>query len=634
MLRRSRASERPRHRWLLALVVLAAAFGGLVALGALRVARIASHLRVAQDDIEAASSALEAGELRQSREHLDAALATLTVANGELHNSVELQLVSGLPVVSQNIDSVQDSVRLSMSLVTGGREVILAAAQLEGADGKLEVPLASGALPLAAVVGTQRELALLGALLPGPSEKPGGKLLVGPVRELRDRIYNTVASRREQVDSLSRALRVVGDLAGAEGPRRYLIAVANTAEMRGTGGMILSYGELLSKDGDFELGAFGRIDELQLDAPLPPESVSLPEDYLRRWSGFDVTLRWRNATMAADLPLIAPNLLEMYQAATGVPADGVIQIDPHGLAAVLEGIGPVQVPGLGQVTAETVVPFTLNEAYVRFPGIDERSDVLGDIAEAVFTKLVEGRYPSLRPLGEALVKTARSGHILAFASNGGTQGDFRWFGVDGGLPQTSALFHLTAQNLSGNKLDYFVEPALALRGSLLPGAIGTLTAEITLHNDAPVGQDEPAYIFGPFSANVGRQVAGQYRSVVSLYVPSGTDLAGFSGEVVSEPVVLTEGGRTVVSYTVDVFAGTAPAVSLFLTMAPRPAGPFDVYLSPSPRVHPTAVTVDLDIGEGRVEGDVLLDRTWRFAAGERPAAIRPRDVPRDLDGER
>ena len=56
---------------------------------------------------------------------------------------------------------------------------------------------------------------------------------------------------------------VLADLVGGHGDRTpYLVAVANTAEMRGAGGMILSYG-VLGSDGKVELSHFGRIDELR-----------------------------------------------------------------------------------------------------------------------------------------------------------------------------------------------------------------------------------------------------------------------------------------------------------------------------------------------------------------------------------
>src|SRR5690606_32981303 len=105
---------------------------------------------------------------------------------------------------------------------------------------------------------------------------------------------------------------------------------------------------------------FGDIDELAVPGPLPDDVV--PADYRTRWEGFDHLERFRQANLAADYTVVAPVLEELYRQATGLPVDGVIQIDPSGLAAILEGIGPVQVEELGEVRADNVVSLTLNEA--------------------------------------------------------------------------------------------------------------------------------------------------------------------------------------------------------------------------------------------------------------------------------
>jgi hypothetical protein len=136
-------------------------------------------------------------------------------------------------------------------------------------------------------------------------------------------------------------------------------------------------------------------------------------------------------------------------------------------------------------------------------------------------------------------------------------------------------------------------------------------------------------VFGPFGDNA--QVAGQYRSVVSLYVPSGTELVGFTGAVLADPIVQTEGGRTVVGYTVDVLAGASSVVSLDLRLPPRPEGPYALFLTPSPRVRPTRATIDLDVGDGRVQTQVVLDRSWVMGPGVPAQMIEPRVIPRDAE---
>jgi hypothetical protein len=600
----------------LPLAVLVVVVGAVLALALLRLRSVERDLRAARDLIEQASDQLEAGEIAAARATLHGASGHLTSATGSLHNHAELGILSSLPVAKENLAELRYLVGVASELSIGGERLLAAAAPLEGAEGTLEVPLSRGAIPVEAVLAAQREAEQLVATLPTTSDD-GGSRLVGRLRDLRRTVLDEAVQRRNQLDVLARGLELIGEMSGGSGDRHYLIAVANTAEMRGSGGMILSYGALIGHEGDFELRQFGRIDELRLSKPIEREAVpTVPDDYLARWQGFDPLGLWRNATLAADLEITAPVLETMYLAATGVRPHGVIQVDPEGLAAILEGIGPVEVPELGTVTAANVVDLVLNQAYAQFPGIDERSDVLGDVAQAVFERLVQGEYPSLRPLAESLLRAVDGRHLLMHSVTSGVQEQLQHFGASGRLPAPEVdAVTLTVQNVSANKLDYYVDTDLRLTGERPAGDFGTVQAEVTVTNTAPAGVTEPRYVFGPFNDD---QEVGLYRGAVSLYLPTGTTIVGTAGDPLgTPPVVQSEGGRLVVGFGVDVPAGSSRRVILDLELPPRPAGGYELLLVPSPRVRPTTASVSLS-GDAAIEGSVVLDRTWRFASGEPP----------------
>jgi hypothetical protein len=366
--------------------------------------------------------------------------------------------------------------------------------------------------------------------------------------------------------------------------------------MRGAGGMILSYGVLESNNGTFTLGNFGNIDELALDGPVDPAQLKLPADYLARWNGLQPTMLWRNTTLAPDLHFDAPVMEAMFTKKTGLQVDGVIQIDPQGLAAILTGTGPIDVPTVGQVTADNVVDLTLNRAYIDFPNRDQRQEVLGDVAKGAFNALVNGQFSSLRPFGEALFKAASGRHLVFYADSDAVRTQTAFFGADGGLPDAGTQDYalLTVQNFSKNKLDYYVDTRLELTGTRPAGRPGDLTAVVTVTNNVPPGLAS-AYITGP---NAPEQQAGVYRGTVSLYVPTGTTLLDTAGA--AQPAALTtEAGRTLVTYDIELAAGASSSVSLHLSLAPRPAQvPYAMVLDPVPRVRPTSVAVDVDVGGG------------------------------------
>jgi hypothetical protein len=596
-----------------ALIVL----GALVGFAMLRLARAGQDLRDAQDLVDVAATAIEDGRLADARSALGDAQGLVLSANNALYQSVEVRLLGWLPIARTNLESLRDSVGLAATVIDGGSRVLAAAQPLESPTGTFEVSLSDGTIPLEAVTQAEREISALSVQLPSTHPEDEPAFLLSQARELRTEVYDEAIRRRAQLSVLGHGLRLLEQLAGAHGPRRYLIAVANNAEMRGSGGMVLNYGVLEGRDGVVDLTAFGRIDELLLDAPVSDELV--PDDYLARWAGFDALIRWRQANLAGDFTVVAPVLEAMYTAASGQPVDGVLQVDPMGLAAILDGVGPVVVPELGEVNGGNVVPLTLNEAYARFPGIEARSDVLGDVAEAAFRRLVDGEIPSLRTLATRVAEAAAGRHLVMHATTGRVQNELISFGADGAYPENVDTLALTTQNLAGNKLDYYLDTELKVTGELSESSLGELRAEVTLRNTAPAGATQPRYVFGPGPVAT-RLAPGVLRSLVTLYLPFGTTLTGASGDALVEPAGDgTEADRPYATFTVDVPAGEARTVVLDLATPPRAEAPLVVV--PSATIRPTTLVLDVAAPGGTLAGSVELDRTWTFLAGGEPTPV-------------
>jgi len=593
------ARRSPLTRAALWLVGSAVAFVVVVgALAAYRLVGVERDLRQARDLLERAGDALEEGRMQDARDGLGAAQNLLVRANGDLYQSTALDVVGWLPVARDNITALRESVGLALRLVIGGDRILDEAAPLEAADGELEVPLRDGGIPLSAVRDAALEARSLFTALPVPAERPDGELLVEPVSRLQEEVYDEALRRRAQLANLVNGLDLVSELAGADGPRRYLVAVANTAEMRGTGGMVLSYGVLESAEGEFTLPAFGGIDELFLEQAVPPSDLGVPPDELRRWEGLEITRLWRNVNVGPDFEAVAPRMAAMYRAATGQTVDGVIQIDAHGLAAILAGIGAVDVPGVGSVSAENAVALTLNEAYTRFPDRDQRQEVLGDVAEETFRRLVEGEYESLRPLGEALVAAAAERHVVVWSSRPAASGPLRFFDAAGELPDgVGDDFFLTVQNFGQDKLDYFLDTEVRLSGDRPVGEPTSLQVEVSVRNGAPRGVRVPEYVFG--DGRIG--APGVYEGVASLYVPVGASVASASTSGgAGEPVLVGEGSRSAITWDVQIPAGGTATVRFDLELPPRPPGEYRLEVAPLPRVRPTVWEVRVDPGDGSV----------------------------------
>lgn len=603
-------ASRPSRRGLVTIIGLLLVLGGVAAF---RLVGLSHDLQDARALIDRAGVALEQGRTAEARQALQRADTILIEASSTLHTAPDLQLVSLIPVARQNVQALRATVAVSLRLTVGGVALLQDAEALEGPDGRLDVPLVDGGVPLDDLLRAQQHLVEVRAALDPPSSfTDPSPLVVGPIADAQQRVADELEQRRPQVVNLQQALALLGEVLGANGDRRYLLAVANTAEMRGSGGMYLSYGVLESSGGELRLGDFGGIDDLQLSAPVDPTALGVPEDELARWNGLEPTRLWRNVNLVPDFAVVAPRAMAMFQSATGLAVDGVIQMDPAGLGAILAGVGPVSVDQVGEVTAENVVSLTLNEAYTRFPDRDQRQEALGDVAEAAFRRLVEGSYPSLRTLADAVADATAERHILFYSPRTSADGPQRFFATTGALPAPDATdgFVLTTQNRGRDKLDFYLDSSVSIVGARPGRESSTVDVEVTFTNTAPPGVDEPLYVFGG-NAGTGVEI-GTYQGIASLYVPNGSQLVP-SPEVTDAQVLLQpEDGRTAVGWTLTIPAGGSQTLHFQLVLPPRPNDDYVVQLAPIPRVRPTTWSLQLETGGGeavRRDGPLLEPET-------------------------
>lgn len=534
--------------------------------------------------IEQAEAAAEAGHISDAQADLQKAQQLLTSTNSTLYNSPDFSLISFLPVAKQNIDAIRGVTSLALQMVGGGEQVLNAAKPLVNSAGQLEVPLSHGLLPLDDVENVQSALASLVTQLPlGPP--PSNSFVLGRVRNIENKIYNEAAKKRTEFQNVASSLKLVQDIAGADGAQRYLIAVSNSAEMRGSGGMILSYGILTSHEGQLKLGKFGPISDLQLNSP--ETKVSFPADFTKSYGYLNPTQDWNNVNVMSDFTVDAPVMEAMFTKATGLPVNGVIQVDSEGLAALLTGVGPVQTTDLGRVTASNVVPVTLSDSYAEYPNRTQRQDYTGEVAQAAFSQLVSGSLTGLKTLGTALVSAAQQHHVLIYENDPTDETAIQSLGFSGALPPPNDAFvQLTVQNFSGNKLDYYVKSSLALSGNP-PSEVGShMIATVTINNTAPAGQTSPLEVFGPYNANF---TAGEYQGLVTLYLPANTYLQSShqTSTVIGGLSSGTQNGVRTVSFTVQLPAGSNSEVTMELDVPPSdsPSAMFEYV--PSPRVIPT-----------------------------------------------
>lgn len=603
---------RRRVRWV-AVTVGGATLLVVLAYGALLMACRSGLDRGVERLDQAAAAAREGDDALAERRFAQAAAAFGGV--DDLLGGWWTTPVRSLPVVGHNARAVGGMAGLAADLaddaartaarvdtdrlsVTGGRLDL-------GAVRELQAPFED---VVAALDGADRRLAAI--------ESPW---LVGPVADQVARLRDEVTRTQPDARLAAHAVRVLPEMFGGDGESRWLVAFVTPVEARGRSGFLGNYAELTAVDGAVEMTRFGRTSDLE-DGGIPGRERTLtgPDDFLAQWGEFDPTTTWVNITMSPHFPSVGQVMAELYPQSGGQPVDGVIAVDPGGLAALLELTGPIRVPGLADaLTADTAERFLLLDQYVELPDTDARADVLEAFARTVFEELTSRSLPGPAVVADALADPVRQGRIQLYAVDPDHQRLFAELGAAGALPPVDGdALAVVNNNASGNKIDVFLSRDIAYRVRWDPSS-GDLaaTARVTLRNDAPTA-GLPDYVIGSAIRTRGGDLPlGANRTYLSVYTPWQLVDATLDGDATG----LHEGrerGRNVYSIVVDVPPeGGTRTVELELRghMPADADGGYRLDVATQPLVEPDRfdLTVEVD-GDDRLSAEppvVLQGRT-------------------------
>lgn len=345
--------------------------------------------------------------------------------------------------------------------------------------------------------------------------------LIPSVSRQLDDARARVASAEAGARTAVRVLPQLPALLGSQHPRRYFLAVQTPAELRASGGFMGNYGEITAEQGTLRLTRFGSIVDL-MGGDLSSRRLVAAPDYTERYSRFRPAEEWGNVNLSPDFPTNAKVIAGLYPQSGGEPIDGVVAVDPAGLASLLRVVGPLTVRQWPiPLTADNITRVLLREQYARFDQQLEREAFLTEVTEGVWGKLTTGSFPVSRLMG-SLGPAIDGKHLQLWSSTGPEQRLFEDLGAAGAMdPVEGDFLGVVTQNAGASKLDVFLRRQVDYRVELDP-ADGELRARLrlTLHNDAP-RSGLPAYVIGETTPPVP---PGDNRLYLSIYTP--WDLAG------------------------------------------------------------------------------------------------------------
>jgi hypothetical protein len=500
------------------LLALAIVFVACSIWGVLTILQARNDLRGAQS--EATSLAVDRTQLFTSagRTHATLQIAKMQVGTDNaanlVDNSIPLHVLSWIPFVGQQVDGVKSLVNDFDTTSQQAGTLLGAVNSLIGASHATTISL------FELKILDERVHHAVGVLAPLDR---GSGLLIGPIASARDSFDSEITKITALLSTGGELLNYVGPFLGADGPRTYLLAGENNAEMRDQGA-VLSWALLKADNGTFSMTHAASVGDLTI---LHPATLRLPAGTQEAFGDLQPEQIWQSVNATADFPISGEVMAAMYHRRTHKSVDGVIAVDAIALQHVLDVTGRVHVPGIKRwVTPDNVVNLLLHRLYLLFPKNYEegtRHDEVAAVAKAAVDHMKKVPY-DIAYLVDQLAKAAHGRHLLVWSRFPVLENAVTRFGGSGSLTaQSTSVVHLAVESAVAAKLDWYVHTGAIYKVSIDSNGAATISVEVIVDNTAPVGC-RPHYVCGPDHTN--SFVRGQYVARLDLWLPATTVVPG------------------------------------------------------------------------------------------------------------
>ena len=400
---RPRRDPIPRPK--LALLLTAGFVGFLVVLNlavvAFHVVRARNQLDSARQTLQAARASISAGDLDKaltqvSGMHAKTQAAASSTSGAVWHFDEHLPLIGGsLTSAGSLARSVNDIAANALPGLT--RSVTnLKGGRLRNADGTLNLALiqdTAGSLTTTTAVLT-RARAQVAALPAHP--------LIGAVGSARTQLLGQIDGLLTDLNGASEAARLAPAMLGADGPRKYFLALENPAESRGAGGLIGAYGIVVADKGRLSLETVGVDDDFP---PFQTPVINVSPEFTNRWRVFNADVDIRDATASPHFPWDAQDITQLWYRFKDEKVDGVIALDPAAAASLIQPGQPLVLSDGTTLTNKTFATYVEQTLYAKFANDEQtgRKLELEDIERGLFKNLQSGSNPegTLKALGHA-----------------------------------------------------------------------------------------------------------------------------------------------------------------------------------------------------------------------------------------
>jgi hypothetical protein len=369
-------------------------------------------------------------------------------------------------------------------------------------------------------------------------------------------------------------------------PLKYLVAIQNSAEARGTGGILGAYAILEFYKGSMKVTKTGSNEPLY-GTSLKKIPVDVPTEFLNLYGNNPAIIQ--NSNLSPHFPYGAEIWLGLWKEEFGEDLDGVIAVDPTALSYVLRSTGPISLANGELITSENVVAETLKDAYKRYENDNQaRKQHLVDIMDAVVAKLNSGSYSKLK-MAQALRDGIVANRILVYSADQEVQAKLSKVRLGGFMStEPNNEFRAVIQNTDASKLDYYLDRSVVIESKSCERVRET-QVRVRVTNSLKTGSGLSSYVLT--RADKGKPaslVPGAHRFKVFIYGPVGAKVVSVSREnrIANLGGASTERKRPI--YVVDVDLAPGESEELLANFS---GGTGKIWFIDQPLVRATTVSV-------------------------------------------
>ena len=456
-------------------------------------ASLAVGARSFQTSLTGVVDQISAGDFQAAQADFDEVKTAAARINSSAFGP-KFTLLGAVPGIGVSIDNWRHLVSATEQITNSTAELITVYGDLSGKSGGAKI-FRDGAIDVdqlnrlparvAAVdAGVQQTAADLAAI---NATGPGAQVL----GQLRDRASREIVPVQEAIDAIVDLVPLLPDALGANGVKRYLIAIGNQAEMRASGGAPLTLVLVEFNNGRISIPIKGQT-STQL---FPPLNAPV------KWWGPSMNPFFvdnpRDAAMVVTNthPSMLFSAREMAGAWVGgsyPQVDGVVLMDLTAISAALNATGPIESPTYGPVTGDELGRLLLVDAYAQFgqTEAEARQQANQQLLDALLVRLLSG--DDLVNVARAVAGTAPGRHFQVWMRDP----VFEAFAVRSGAggvvqdPKAGDWSAVYTQNGNQSKVDVFQQRGVLVTVQLQADGSARVTQQLNLTNATP--PDRPA----------------------------------------------------------------------------------------------------------------------------------------------